>query len=197
MKKLIEKFMKVFSDYNYNEVASNSDILFELINIILEMVSVTNGEEKEIIKTLSLFVKDLFNCDLAGEEVDKMYENNILPILVELDNKYKDIDLRMEIKKDIEQEPISTEAVFNMMKSNAINVFDQLRDSSVPVAMVSLRLLAKMEVNHDNESIQLLSKEIVNQCQILIDQLLDDLFINQESVEKAISCIFNIEYTDT
>lgn len=92
MKKLTLKFRKIYSDYDYED--HNLDVLFKLMDIVLEMLKIANQEDVDNIKRLASFVKvlssdfclDVMNADI----IDEIYANQILPIFVEFDNKYED-----------------------------------------------------------------------------------------------------------
>ena len=90
MKKLTRKFKEGFRSYDYNE--QDIDILIALLDTVLEMMGIVSMEDHENIKKLSSFIQILSsgysNTIIDALLIEEIYENTILPVLDEFDNRY-------------------------------------------------------------------------------------------------------------
>ena len=92
MKNLTLKFRNTFQNYDYNH--PDIDILLILVETILDIMQLISQDDCEDMKKLSSFVKliseEKDENDIGfSDTIDYVYEYEIIPLLVKLDNKYE------------------------------------------------------------------------------------------------------------
>lgn len=95
MERLIKKFKDFFMRYDVEE--KNVDLLISAVDTIIEIMSIINIEDYDIVKKMVSFVKLISND--TGEFIDEdmvndIYIRHIMPVLDELESKYVDKNIK-------------------------------------------------------------------------------------------------------
>ena len=125
MKTLTENFRKYFENFDFND--QNYNTLHALVDIILEMLSITDYEGEKI-KKLSSFVR-LMSSDFCEDIMDLdtvryIYESSVLPILDYFDNKYDDTKSMGETMHQMAKKMMQDEGITDLSPENISRYFN-------------------------------------------------------------------------
>lgn len=124
MKTLTQNFRKYFENFDFNN--QNYNTLHALLDIILEMMSITEYEGKQI-KVLSSFVR-MLSSDFCQDVIDleflkNIFEVRIIPILEYFDNKYANTKSLEESMTQVAEKMMDEEGI-SINKEDASRYFN-------------------------------------------------------------------------
>lgn len=96
MKELVQNFKKLVNEYNFDDQEKKLDTSMKLVDIILEMLTITEPVDASNVKILASFTKilssDFCHNILDGDMVGSIYTSKVIPILDYFEDKYKQED---------------------------------------------------------------------------------------------------------